>query len=488
MKKIIGILVAAVFVMGFAASAFAIHAEIPAETQAVVATGGTQITIGGELRTRGWYTQNLDYALGKLPSDYRSSSWYDQRVRLSVDAKVSPNVQGFIQLESEGTGFDNTNDKYIWGTSAGNSGFGNAKPKSDPDFLQAWILYTGQGLFGVPAGLKIGHMPLKLSYGQFFDHTQMGDDALVLFVDPTKQMHIGLLTIKLNEGLDVRNAAGNDYVTGRFDNTDDLDAYVALMTYKFSDAIKAGINYTYLNDPDFGFSQQNLGVHADGKIGNFGYKAQVDFQFGKIFKDVSPALEEGSFKGYAASINADYNLDPVTLRGSFIYGSGESELGDDGDIKEFVPHVGNIQNYSFIYEYQMRTTAFNKTGLNPGAPSNGHASGVANTTYVNLGADWKATKDVTLSLDGYYFWATKTGAFEDLNSAANAVAGADIFETDVSSTAGWEIDAKIRYQIAKNLFYQIDAGYFDAGSFYGDAFNIDEKGVTSIRHLLQLNF
>jgi hypothetical protein len=309
----------------------------------------------------------------------------------------------------------------------------------------------------------------------------MGDDAIVAFVDPTKQMHIGLLTIKLNEGLDIKNAAGDNYVTGRFDNTDDLDAYVALMTYKFSDAIKAGINYTYLSNSDLGFSQQNLGLHADGKVGNFGYQAAADFQFGKVFKNT--AIDERTFKGWAASLKADYKLgDPVLLRGSFVYGSGEDEfdpINGDDDIKEFTPYVGNIQNYAFIYEYQARTTAFNKTGLNPAAPSNGHAAGVANTMYANLGVDWKATKDVTLSLDGYYFWASETGAWEDLTG------------NDVSSSAGWEIDAKFRYQIAKNLFYQVDAGYFDSGSFYEDIMDsagLDNKGVTSIRHLIQLNF
>ena len=459
MKKIIGILVAAVFVMGFAASAFAIHAEIPAETQAVIATGGTQITLGGELRTRGWYRKNLG---GGLPQDYKSYSWYDQRVRLSVDAKVSPNVEGFIQLESEGTGFDNTNDKYYWGTSGGNSGFSNAKPKSDPDFLQAWILYTGQGLFGVPAGLKIGHMPLKLAYGQFFDHTQMGDDALVVFVNPTKEMHVAALTIKLSEGLTIA------------DNTDDLDAYVGLITYKFSDAITAGLNYTFLNNSDLGFTQQDLGLHADGKVAGFGYKAAVDFQFGKLLKDV-PGVDELTFKGWAAQLNADYNIDAFKIRGTFAYGSGEKDANND-DIKEFTPYVGNVQNYAFIYEYQAATTAFNKTGLNSAAPSNGHAAGIANTTYVNLGGDWKATKDVTLSLDGYYFWATETGAWEDYTGR------------NVSNNAGWEIDGKVKYQVAKNLTYQVDAGYFKSGSFYDDAYDIDKKGATVLRHLLQLTF
>ena len=462
--------------MGFAASAFAIHAEIPAETSAVVTTGGTQITLGGELRTRGWYRKNLSSG---FPVDKGSYSWYDQRVRLSVDAKISPNVQGFIQLETEGSNFDSTNDKYTWGTSFGNSGFGNAKPKSDPDFLQAWILYTGQGLFGVPAGLKIGHMPLKLSYGQFFDHTQLGDDALVVFVNPTKEMHIAALTIKLAESATPTPGSVIPIVlgTGITDNTDDLDAYVGLMTYKFSDAITAGINYTFLNHSDLGFSQQDIGAHADGKIGNFGYKAQVDFQFGKILKDF-PGVEELKFSGWAAQLNADYKLDPVVLRGTFAYGSGEKEASDN-KVREFTPYVGNIQNYAFIYEYQAATTAFNKVGLNSAAPANGHAAGIANTTYVNLGVDWKATKDVTLSLDGYGFWASKTGAWED------------VVGDDVSSSAGWEIDGKIKYQIAKNLTYQIDAGYFDPGSFYDDILDPlgeDAKGVTVLRHLIQLTF
>ncbi len=37
----------------------------------------------------------------------------------------------------------------------------------------------------------------------------------------------------------------------------------------------------------------------------------------------------------------------------------------------------------------------------------------------------------------------------------------------VEDELGWEVDAKLKYALAKNLTYQIDAGYFDAGDFYG---------------------
>jgi len=245
-KKTFALLAAVLFVLSFAASAFAIHAEIPAETQAVVAKGGTQITLGGEIRVRGWYTKNLGtaeashtdginipggFTTGFVSNIFRndvvvapivdqhttvtqtfskygvkanSRAWYDQRVRLYVDAKVSDNVQGFVQLETgtadqanKGDYLTSTSDKYFWGNF-------NSKPNSSLGILEAWILYKGTGLFGFNSGIKIGHMPLKLGHGQFFDHTQLGDDAIVFFMDPTKQIHIGLPTIQFALGLTTR--------------------------------------------------------------------------------------------------------------------------------------------------------------------------------------------------------------------------------------------------------------------------------------------
>src|SRR5512139_2178685 len=89
LKKFLAIILGAIFVLSFAASAFAIHAEIPSETQAVVAKGATQITIDGEIRSRGWYQKNIagNNSTQGLPHDTTSEAWYDQRIRLSVDAK-----------------------------------------------------------------------------------------------------------------------------------------------------------------------------------------------------------------------------------------------------------------------------------------------------------------------------------------------------------------------------------------------------------------
>jgi len=190
LKKFLAIILGALFVLSFAASAFAIHAEIPSETQAVIAAGGTQITLGGDIRSRGWYTHNIDYTnmngLGdRMPAPTNSSSWYDERVRLSLDAKVEPGIEGFVMLESDGVqgntnGAASSDDVYVWGN------FDN-KPTT-MGILQAWIVYSGSGLFGFPTGLKIGHMPLALGQKEFFDHTKFGDDAIVFFALPTKEI------------------------------------------------------------------------------------------------------------------------------------------------------------------------------------------------------------------------------------------------------------------------------------------------------------
>ena len=457
MKKYLAVIIGALFVLSFAASAFAIHAEIPSETQAVVAAGTTQINLSGELRVRGWFGSNISNVgtstegFNGIPADKNNAAWYDERVRLSVDAKISPNIEGMLQLES-GQG---ENDNYTWGNF-------NAKP-ADLGILQAWILYDGAGLFGFPAGLKIGHMPLALGQKEFFDHTKFGDDAVVAFLLPTKEIEIDLLTIKFaGDGANTNGGNGSNiytfapltlnYVGDKYDNTTDLDGYVGIITYKVDPKTSVGINYTYLNLPDLGFSHQNLGVTANGDFSGLGVKVTGDVQFGKVFKGTS---NETKFRGWAVTAGLNYMVDPLNLRASFAYGSGND--GSAGKDKQFETYLGNDQHYTLVYEYNVVSTAGR---IN---------SGISNTTYYNLGLDVTPVKDVTASLDGYIIRASET-------------------TSGISKDAGWEVDGKLVYNIAKNLNYQIDAGYFKAGDFYADTYNVDKKGATVLRHMLTLSF
>jgi hypothetical protein len=475
LKKIFAIFLAALFVLSFAASAFAIHAEIPSETQAVVGAGTTQITLGGELRIRGWWANNISFqdpntffagVLGPTPVEANSAAWYDERVRLSLDAKVSPNVEGMVQLETSGIQGEPHQDSYTWG---------NFDSKPDTlSILQAWILYSGSGLLGVPAGMKIGHMPLALGQGIFFDHTKYGDDAIVLFVLPTKELEIDALTIKFNEGAvsGISNAP-----------SDDLDGYVGIATYKIDDKNTVGLNYTYLNQAHNdayagvnadGFNSlafSNLELTGSGNISGLGWKFSGDYQFGTVFKD-SATGDKAKAKGYAIMVGLNYMLEPVNLRGMFGYGSGQK--ADTTDVKEFINFLGDDQHYTLIYDYNLMTASF----VNSAALTGGRDTGLSNTTVYNLGVDVEPLKDVKVSLDGYVLNATKTDAWE-------AAVG-----RSVSDSVGWEIDAKIAYNIAKNLSYEVDAGYMHAGDFYQDILgpSASVENPVLLMHKLTLSF
>jgi hypothetical protein len=456
LKRVFGILLAALFVLSFAASALAIHAEIPAETQAVVGTGATQVTLGGELRVRGWYYDNINSSL--LPANVNSAAWYDERVRLSLDAKVTPNVEGFVQLESGGTSAGKSTDKFYWGNF-------DAKPTT-MSILQAWIMYSGSGLLGFPAGIKIGHMPLALGNGIFFDNTKFGDDAIVLFALPTKEVEVDLLTIKLaGDGnpyviptFDATNSAAKTAAIGNsmFDNNTDLDGYVGIVTYRIDDKNTIDLNYTFLNLPKIDFSHQNFELAGSVNVSGLGYKYSADIQFGKS--------GDTDFRGWAATAALNYVVSPVNLRASFAYGSGPTD--DPGKDEQFETYLDSNQHFTLIYDYNLVTAAGRSV------------AGISNTTYYNLGVDIMPVKDVKASLDGYILRA----------SEGNANYGGTL-HTGLSKDVGWEVDGRITYNVAKNLTYVVDAGYMHVGSFYKDLLAGSEvKNPVVLKHAITLSF
>mgnify|MGYP001584675227 FL=1 len=474
MKKYLALVLGVIFTLGFAASAFAIHAEIPAETQAVVAKGSTQVTLGGELRFRGEYRHANDLNSNSTPAASTdnaandSISSYDGRVRIRIQADVSKNTMGVIHLET-GSG---TTDAYTWGTSGETAGVyrgvGNGK-KGALDVLEAWIQHKFN--IGVPAGLKVGHMPLALGNGIFFNHSKFGDDAIVFFMDPTKELHIGLLTIKLLENTT--------------SITDDADAYVALFAYK-SKGFNLSGDVTYVDDKanhitssgvanggttmssrDKGTHLINYGLRADVKIGNLGLKADYEMQSGKTDYDTSrTGVNDINHKGKAYVVGANYKVNPATL--SLEYGSGSGD-NDSTDTKNgvFVTAVPNTQNMTYVYDFRVVSA----TGLTN--------TGIANTTYVKAGVAADLTKDLGVDLNYYVLRATKNQAGTAMNIAANT--------NHLSKKIGSELDAKITYKLDKNLVYFVEGGYLWTGTFY-DSATVVARDAYAVRHGITLSF
>jgi predicted porin len=465
-KKFISIVSAMLLVFGFAASALAIHAEIPSETQAVVAKGGTQITLGGELRVRGEIQQNTSDFYDDT-SDRKS--YYDQRVRLRLQADVTKNTTGVIHLE----GGSATGDNFTWGGSNGDAtsgakgiyASGNAK-KTSLYVLEAWIQHTGSGLLGIPAGLKVGHMPLKLGNGLFFAHDKFGDDAIVLFADPTKELHIGLLTAKFAEGTDTAN--------------NDADAYVGLLIYKPNKDTSVGLDITYVDDKksnglggitigngvnavNIPTHLWNFGLRGNTTVSGLGIYADVELQNGKIEYDKVTGQTETKLRGYAYMVGLNYKIDPVKVELEYAYGSGDDDATDNKN-KNFVTSLGADKHFTYVYEYRTK---------NAQGTANG---GLVNTQYVKLGLSSNLTKDLSGEIQGYWLRANKkySTAYDSKN-------------------IGTEIDAKVSYKIDKNLVYWVEGGYLWAGNFFknftGDtstAKKVDD--AYAVRHGIQLNF
>ncbi|GAB4422471.1 MAG: alginate export family protein [Thermodesulfovibrionales bacterium] len=450
MKKYLALILGVLFVLGFAASAFAIHAEIPSETQAAVAKGTTQITIGGEIRARGEIQQNTsDFNDDK--ADHKS--YYDERVRLSIKADVTKNTTAFVHLES---GDASNKSDVTWGTEApeakGVYGFGNGK-QSSLYILEAWILHKGSGLLGIPAGFKIGHQPLALGNKLFFDHSKFGDDAIVLFMDPTKELHVGLLTAKFKEADDRMSK--------------DATGYVGLFNYRTKEfGFSGDVTYVDHQNNTGGFPGiagadvhlWNFALRGDTNIGGLGIKGDVELQTGKIMDTGGP---DQKFRGWAALVGLSYKVAPVTLSLDYAYGSGDNNATDN-KFSTFVTALSGVQNYTYVYDYRTKTAA--------GASG----TGIANTQYLKGGVSASLAKDLTGDLNLYWLRAVK--------SPTTGESSKDI---------GTEIDWLVKYKIDRNLTYWVEGGYLFAGNAFKwiiPTGTKDPDNAYAVRHGISLSF
>lgn len=462
MKKYASILAVLVLLLGFAALSYAAPAEIPSDTTAVIAKGKTQITLGGDLRFRGFHGKNLKVKANDTYTD--SEAYYDYRVRLSLEAKVSPNTTGFVELESG----DFEKDSVIWGSKNGGArgvyDYGNTK-ESNVTIRQAWIQYQGTGLLGVPAGIKVGRQLLKLGYGIFYDHTYFGDDAIVVFVQPMKELTLAAFTIKWSEG--------------RRDLNDDSTGYGILAAYA-GKGFGLSADISHLDHQNIGNSGW-AGTFPDIHFWNFGlrgnvddiagtglnFKADVEFQTGKIKEDISTPREK-KYRGWAAMAGLDYKFKTVPLSLTLEYAIGSGDKASTGNkLENFITALGQEQHYTFVYEFLTPSAC---SGLFYG----NNRTGICNTQYVKFGGAYDIIKDLKAELYGYWLRAHRAVAINN-----NPTRDRDL---------GWEVDAKVTYQIDKGLTYWIEGGYFWPGDAYKLSSGKDADDAWAVRHGIQLKF
>jgi hypothetical protein len=484
LKKYAGILSAVVLLLGFVAISYSAPAEIPSDTTAAVAKGQTKITLGGDIRVRGFAIKNGE-VLDKesYPTTNANSpnqNYLDYRVQLRIKAEVSPNTTGYIMLQS-GT---ESLPYVIYGSQQGGARgvyqVGNTK-ESQIWIHTAYIQYQGSGLLGVPAGIKLGRDIIIVGNGLFLYHDRMGDDQIMAYVQPVKELTLALATVKFREG--------------NSDLSDDATAYVLLGSYKGKN-FELSADVTYIDDQgnkdstvDRGYSKWKMnsifGKDSDIHLWNFGLrgnvddiagtgigaKADIELQTGKILNTASTYYGgyEPKFKGWAglAGLNYKFKTMPLTLKAEYQVGSGH---GDSKDIKEYVTAIGRLENAytTFVYEN------FARSACDSALARYSKMTGLCNTQYVIFGGAGDITKSLSAQLYGFWIRANKA---VNINGYK-----------DKSKDVGYEVDTMITYKIEKNLKYWIEAGYFWPGDAWKLKNGKDPDNAWAIRHNIMVTF
>ncbi|MBU0731115.1 MAG: hypothetical protein KKE17_07010 [Proteobacteria bacterium] len=428
MKKTLTAALGTTFLLGFAASAFAIHGTVPAE-QSVVAGKNAKITLDGKIRSRGYSKSTTTVA----NSDGSTAEGYDSTVQLGVKAVLSDEASGYIHLET-GSG---SGDTYNWDGAAGlNTG---GSKRGSMEINQAWINYD-PGMVGV----KVGHMPLALNNKQFFDHTTDGDDAIVVYMDPSSNTHIGLLTIKFNEG----NTSAND----------DIDGYVALLMQKMG-ASNLGVSLTNLNRDGDVLDMYNLGIDFGGKFGPVALKAGLDYQMGDdggTFTGGTPTAQHG-FAGYAVVVDGSMDAGAVKVGAVLGYGTGDGDATDT-DQEKFINFLSDVRYYSTMVGYILQV---------PGAASKN--TGLQNMLLVQVNGAGKITDDIS--------WKARVN-YMTLNEVA---VGAD-------DDLGIELEGFLTWKLSNGLSYGIEAAYLLTGDAWKTTPTAEVDDVWFLRHSLTLDF
>lgn len=473
-KTLTAAALSSMLVLGLAAQALAVHDTAPAETP-TVAKGTSKITLDGSVRERGYYNKSTN-----TTDQSPGATGYDGRVQLGVNAKVSDQATGYVQLESN-TG---NSDSYTWGTPTGGALMdgGNKGTGTSMNILQAWVNYKPG-----PWGVKAGHMPLALGNKIFFDHTGSGDDALVFYVDPNAATHVGALTIKFDE-------------QGNGDNSNDLDGYVALVTHKLNDNVNLGANWTYLRggdtDPNAvapatpelmpGLSMSNIGLTADGKFGAISYMADAEFQFGDYSSNGTTTVDAS---GWAAKVGADYDLGVGKVGLLVAYGSGDDNGNTDNSRDQFVNFLTDTTYDVIIPGYLSAVPGTATYGWGNGGTNNKN-SGLSNLTIIQLKGSTKTVCPLTgkdLSILGTL---SNIRLSEDMltYNTATGVAGAARAGED---SVGNEIDLIATWALTPGLNYKVEAAYLFVGDVYQTAATgngADPDDLMFLRHSLDLKF
>ena len=441
-----------------------------------------EVTVGGSAEIRYDLWKNID--LNSNASEFQTQNFFDERVLVNVDAKVTKGLEGFVEFDTDNQTWGQTTSAFDIPTYLNHDlGAGEGTAGDNISVRQAWI---NAMVPGIPVGVKIGHQPLALGHGIWLDTSRYGSDAILVYSMPIKPLLIAGAYVQmsqngysLNSGAFNRLGLGNGTIVGWGVTSDTAKvhsgarAYAALANYTWMPNNTVGVNFTYVRDhssldvvagPGHRIWATNVGIPVDGTIGMVNYKGEFDWLYTNT-KNVFGATNTEAYteSGFAAMLGANANVTKMVNVGmEAAYGTGNSSndpqifynpggLISNGsehmDHAYYTPYDSTSYNYAFLYNDKIGQGLLGSGG-GYGFGDGYGGFGLANTGYIKISASVAPTARLKAGLDFLY-----------LHASESAIAGQ-------SRDLGWELDGHADYKLYDNLTLNLTGGVFDPGAWY----------------------
>ena len=419
-----------------------------------------EITAGGSIVIRGQYLgPGLDEGWS-VDEDINGMDWITQRTRVNIDAKLSGNVRGFIELQS----YD------FWGLDTDDFELGAIDPVwpfgyvDAPDQQKNLGLYAGQGNDNInlyqayiemnevgdyPLQIRIGRQELVYGREWLVGNNDAGVNFSGLSFDAVKlnydddEFSVDVWWAKL---VDLSSPIAGLLFFGEVEEDADIDFYGIYGTYNGLEDMVIDGYYLLIRNGNTSFGGPLSGMEVDylhtvgarvaGGMelgaGVLDYNVEAAFQFGDNQSD-------NDYEGWAFNAMAGYSFTDVEwtprVELEYAYFSGDDDLGD-GDTGEFVRLFSDVHYGE----------------LNLGGNLDAHTS---NLHIIRVGASAVPVEKLTVDADLLFFILA-----EDDNDGGGKTFGYPQWNGSVEDSVGIELDIVADYQYTEDLNLRVGWAHF----------------------------
>ena len=442
----------------------------------------------------GRITVPASFGIGSAGWNRTQSNW-EGRAHLKFDAVMGPNLSGTIYFEI---------DTNRWGAISNSTatqreaaGFGSWT--TDRTAVEVKNVYIDVGLpyFGIPVPMtvRVGAQPLGVRPNVAMSSDGTGITAGIK-IDPVMIIPIYAKAYEggdfVDDDVDIWglhvNAKIGTFTIGGYGLNYRMNTYPFQVTSANATLIASGLGTGIIPQVAGTFKSHMwwFGAYADGKAGPVNLNYDFVYDYGSVDERNSINVPNVRYRGWVTRLKLDFPWDKFNFGAVGMYATGPnarhtSELGYPGTTTNrgtnskynggyVVPpgsEQGPVNGESMVVYSMENGTSTGGYGIAENANYTAMGrGGFGGTWFAKLYATVKPTPWYKITLQGLYIGDTTAMG----NTFGNAVKykGQTLLRNDTS--IGWELDLINQFQLYKNLYFWVGAGYLLAG----DALDVNQ--------------